>query len=72
MTLVFSVELGDIAELLLAGGHQRIDGYGLELCEMLAEHAAEQSGAGFLIGMDAARRLGDNLVNASQCGNLGR
>jgi hypothetical protein len=37
----FRVELSDIAEFQLPRRHNRIDGYGLKLAEVLLEHRAE-------------------------------
>jgi len=68
----FGVELGDVAELLLTRGYERIDGDGLQLGKMFLEDAAKQAGARLAIGMDATRGLGDDLVDAAKSGNFGR
>ena len=66
------VELCNIAELLLARGYQGINGDCPEFVEVVLEHRAEQSCAGFAICMHAVRRLGDDRVHAAQRDDLGR
>ena len=64
--LTFRIKLCDIAELFLPCGHERRRSIRPSARQVSGERGAQKSGADFLIGVHAARRLRDDFVNAAQ------
>ena len=68
--LDFRVELSDVAEFILPRDHQLIDRYRLKFGQVRLQFGAQKPRARLMIGMRATRWLLNNVINASQSGNL--
>lgn len=70
--LTLGITLSDITKFLLTGRDHRIDRHGFELSQVLSERGAHDARSGRMIHMRAARRFADDLVDATQGGDLRR